>query len=322
MDMFETTLQALRLGCPRTYEGLTLFPVFGPVPKTAPAYRLLEAALADGEVEITEVSEGGHVPELRLVNRGQLPVLLLDGEELVGAKQNRVLNLTVLAPPGETRLPVSCVEAGRWAWRERGFRAAGRTQFAEARAEKLSQVARNRRHQPESACADQHAVWHSIARKAARLGVRSETEAMADLFEHHARDLDAYVEALGAVPEQTGALFARGDRITGFDFFDHPDTLVHSLPKLVRSQALDAIEHRAGKHRQRGFADPWHFLGQLARCQATAYPTPGLGEDLRLEGEGVQGAALAWEGRLIHLVAFAQPDRKQSQSGPDPVIWY
>jgi hypothetical protein len=25
-------------------------------------------------------------------------VLLLDGEELVGAKQNRVLNLTVLAP--------------------------------------------------------------------------------------------------------------------------------------------------------------------------------------------------------------------------------
>lgn len=47
---------------------------------------------------ITEVSEQGVVPQLRFVNRGRVPVLLVDGEELLGAKQNRIVNLSILVP--------------------------------------------------------------------------------------------------------------------------------------------------------------------------------------------------------------------------------
>ena len=36
------------------------------------------------------------MPELRVANLGDLPLLLLDGEQLVGARQNRILNMTVL----------------------------------------------------------------------------------------------------------------------------------------------------------------------------------------------------------------------------------
>ena len=43
-------------------------------------------------------------------------VLLYDGEELVGAKQNRILNVSVLVGAGaKMPIPVSCVEQGRWA---------------------------------------------------------------------------------------------------------------------------------------------------------------------------------------------------------------
>ena len=50
-----------------------------------------------------------------MVNRGPKPTLIIDGEELVGAKQNRVVNLTILvAAESELIIPVSCVEAGRW----------------------------------------------------------------------------------------------------------------------------------------------------------------------------------------------------------------
>ena len=55
------------------------------------------------------------MPELALHNPLDDNVLLYDGEELVGAKQNRILNVAVLAG-AKTRLtiPVSCVEQGRW----------------------------------------------------------------------------------------------------------------------------------------------------------------------------------------------------------------
>ena len=94
----------------------------------------LDDALARGVTEITEVSEAGSVPQLRLLNRGDEPVFLLDGEELIGAKQNRILNLSILAP-GRTNLeiPVSCVEQGRWSWRAGGFSSADRVIYAKLR---------------------------------------------------------------------------------------------------------------------------------------------------------------------------------------------
>ncbi len=76
-----------------------------------PGYTTLDDALAQGCAEITEVSDQGRVPELRFLNTGDKPILLLDGEELVGAKQNRVLNLTILAPADDAiMIPVTCVE--------------------------------------------------------------------------------------------------------------------------------------------------------------------------------------------------------------------
>ena len=68
-------------------------------------------------------------------------MLLLDGEELVGAKQNRVLNLTILAPARQAiTIPVSCVEAGRWHAESDAFRPAGHVMYSRARAAKASQV--------------------------------------------------------------------------------------------------------------------------------------------------------------------------------------
>jgi len=57
------------------------------------------------------------VPELKVISQSDRPILLLDGEELVGAKQNRVLNTTILLrEKAETNIQVSCVEQGRWSY--------------------------------------------------------------------------------------------------------------------------------------------------------------------------------------------------------------
>lgn len=76
---------------------------------------LLEDALHAGTLRVEEMNEAGSVPELHIVNEGTLQVLILEGDELIGAKQNRVVNSSVLiATNSELVLPVSCVERGRW----------------------------------------------------------------------------------------------------------------------------------------------------------------------------------------------------------------
>ena len=79
-------------------------------------------------MRVSEVSQHGSVSDLCVVNDSDRTVLLLDGEDLRGAKQNRVLNLTILVPAGKTVIVlVSCVEQGRF---RRGEAAAGPGRFS------------------------------------------------------------------------------------------------------------------------------------------------------------------------------------------------
>jgi hypothetical protein len=82
-------------GAAVTFESLSIVPLLGTSLSEAP-YDTLDAALGRGTLHITEVSESGSVPEIKVLNRGRQPVLIIDGEELVGAKQNRTVNLSIL----------------------------------------------------------------------------------------------------------------------------------------------------------------------------------------------------------------------------------
>jgi hypothetical protein len=188
------------------------------------------------------VSESGSVPELRFANGCARPVLLLDGEELVGAKQNRILNLAMLAPAGATIVvPVSCVEAGRWQAQSADFESAGRTHYAAGRADKAAQVSEALRANG-SRRSDQGQVWADIAAKSERMGTRSPTAAAAALYANHRESLDGYREAFSPVPAQLGALFVLAGRPLSLDLFDSHRTLAALLPKLIESAALDALD--------------------------------------------------------------------------------
>jgi hypothetical protein len=251
-------LASIVIAPPVPFENLVLFPLVlrdDEAPAVA-GYRTLDDALSRAEVEITEISEQGSVPELRLVNRGSSPVLIVDGEELVGAKQNRVVNLTILvAAQSELKIPVSCVEAGRWRSKSRAFSSTSRAHFATGRAKRMAKVTESiatlgMRH------SDQSEVWADIADKFAQLRTSSPTGAMEALFLQHASFIDDCVSACRPVDRQVGALFSVNNGIVGFDLFDSPHTLTALLPKLVRSVAVDALDQRDSRvfltnHRRR-----------------------------------------------------------------------
>lgn len=123
--VFAATLADIGFGEAVSRDGLHLFPLVGKT-KPEPGLALLDEALKMRVLRIEEIGEEGRVPTLRVVNSGADPVLLLEGDELVGAKQNRVVNSSVLvAADSELTLPVSCVERGRWSYRSRGFSSSG-----------------------------------------------------------------------------------------------------------------------------------------------------------------------------------------------------
>ncbi len=307
MQSITDTVNGAKVGEPTTFKNLAMFPILDGNRREA-GYLVLDEALAAGSARVTEVSEGGSVPELRFVNSGNLPVFLLDGEELVGAKQNRVLNLSILVPAGKTIvIPVSCVEAGRWAHRSAEFASAPRTQYAAGRAKKMAQVTyslarESRRH------SDQSEVWADISAKAERMRAGSPTGAMAAMYEQYGNSIEDFVRAFSALETQSGALFTIDGKTVGFDLFDCPATLRKLLPKLVRSYALDALdslrpgspEVSAATTKEQAEA----LLRSAAAARKEAFPAVGEGQDVRLTGDNLTGAALVVGDRVIHMSAF------------------
>jgi hypothetical protein len=315
MKAIRDTIETLRMGPEVAFQNLTMFPLLGGTSK--PGYQTLDEALAAGTARITEITEGGSVPKLRLHNEGDRPVLLLDGEELIGAKQNRVLNLTILAPAHKTiEVPVSCVESGRWSYQSREFAAAPRAQYAGGRARKVEQVSDSLIARCERS-SDQGEVWRDISEKAARLSAESPTGAMAEMYTRHSTSVEEFVTAMPAIDGQCGAVFAIGGRIAGLDLFDCPATYARLSAKLVRSYALDALDPQAattGFEAKAGVEQASAFLKAAAAAEGQAFPAVGLGEDVRLSGTGLAGGALVVEDSVIHLCAFPSANRTPQEA--------
>ena len=92
---------------------LAVFPL---IADRSPNVRYLSfaAAVKHGAV-VRELAEGASVNDLVVHNPLDVPVLLYEGEEVLGAQQNRTFDCSALVAAGsQLRVPVSCVEQGRW----------------------------------------------------------------------------------------------------------------------------------------------------------------------------------------------------------------
>lgn len=312
MQILAERLAALSRGVPTSYLNLTVVPLVGSDAAELD-YLLLDEALSQNFIRITEISESGSVPELRLDNSSPHAVLLLDGEELVGAKQNRVLNLTILAPAGKTiSIPVSCVEAGRWSHRSREFATEHRAYYSSGRAQKSEHVTDSMRFHGTHE-SRQGAVWDDIATKSHSLGSHSPTGAMADIYDDHKSDIENYVNALQPVDGQVGGIFILNGRARGLELFDCAATLGKLFPKLIRSWAFDAINERHTPAHV-GDAGVDSLLAAITNAQTTNHPGVGEGEDIRLSGANISGGALFARERLMHLCVFNTADHDGSES--------
>ena len=311
MNAVKQTFTDIQLGESITHEGLTVHPLIR-ASLLGKDYLTLDEALKLNVARVTEVSESGSVPQLLFRNQGDQAVFLLDGEELVGAKQNRVLNITILAPAGkDTVIPVSCVEAGRWNHSSSDFSSAPRAQFSASRAKKAASVSENLAFS-RGAQSDQGEVWADIDVKMSRMRSSSATSAVEKVFEDHEEKLGQYVERLGCVEGQVGAVFSVKGRLAGMELFDRVDTCRLLMPKIIRSYALDAIDPGYRGNDNLGIGSPAEVLELVAGSGYSSHKAMGEGDDLRFDSTpNIAGGALFARDRIVHLCVFVSAEEQR-----------
>ncbi len=302
MANLKSYLETLAPGEPLKQKNLTLVPLAGGEGH-GPDYLLAAEALEAGLLTVTETSEAGTVAELLATTTAEAPVLLLDGEELVGAKQNRILNTAVLLPArAKTVVPVSCVEQGRWRQESPDFRS-GSVSPSHMRGRKSRDVYRSLRGRGRYE-SDQAGVWDEVEADLREMGATSRTKAMRDAIRHRQEDLDAFCDALPYPDGARGVFVAVGDRFAAVDLFDRAATLEKVWPRLVTGYAMDALGRRDRIEPAFQPKGPKAILERLGQVACEAYPSPGLGEDWRFEAEDLAGHALIVEQACVTLSAF------------------
>jgi len=292
-------LECLRVGVALDLGDVFVVPLFAP--SAALRVALLEEALARREARVTEVTEHGRVDTLRVDNLGEVPLLLLDGEQIVGAKQDRVFNATMLVPPRSSiAAPVSCVERGRWHADSREMTSAEATLTPSIRASKLKSVATTLR-TTQTYGGDQGRVWRDVENYAERTGTRSETMSFVQCLRARGPDVAARARALEAAPGQVGIAVVRGNVVASLDAFGSEELYARNQRKIARGVLAEIGERAQATVEpqttvQRAIAALAH--GHMLRCAAL-----GCGETLTVEAAQYALAAITYGGEVFHLLA-------------------
>jgi hypothetical protein len=299
-------LPEIRVGQSVRHEALTVFPLF-----TSQAggleYLVSDEALEGGSVAVEEVSEAGSVPTLTVDNRGDTLVLFIEGEELRGARQNRVLNTSVLAAARKkTTIPVSCVERGRWGYKTRNFESSETRSSTSILFAIKSSVAKSLK-EDQGHQSDQGEVWAEIDRVQSALGTDSPTSALGDTYDSCRQRISEFQEKLPYVEGATGLAVAIGEKIVTLDLFDKPATCRKVWKRLLSGLVLDALEVQPG--------DTQVEVGEVERVIATVSNLPwekadqvGEGEEYRASADGLLVSALVYQGVPVHASAVAERD--------------
>jgi hypothetical protein len=289
---------------PRRVGRIDLVPLIAREPLALPAYQLLEDALRGGHTSITEVGEAGVVGEVLVKHGAGAPLLILDGEEIIGAKQNRTFNGSFVVMPGaEVKLPVCCVEQGRWHRSTMSFGTAARTVAPSIRAEKVRKTAGTLIREG-SYRSDQSAVWDSVAQYSSKGTVRSHTQSLFDTMAPQVASTRAAVEALPILPAQIGLAAVANGKLLGADLFGSPELYakVHTKVALGLASELpdvhdDALDSASACNIVADALD-----AAFGADDGTERRAPGRGSTLVVESISVVATALVDEGRLVHSV--------------------
>jgi cell fate (sporulation/competence/biofilm development) regulator YlbF (YheA/YmcA/DUF963 family) len=284
--------------------GLGITPIIADAVPDIPEIDSLDEAMLKDTVRVKEVSAEGEVPFLWVDNAGDRPVLILDGEELVGVtlKQHRIINTTVIVLSNTScKIPVSCIEQGRFSYKNMDAKS-GQIFRSKSRAVQKQSVTTNLRDNGTYR-SNQGAVWREVDTTLREVGAHSPTSSFTDAREVISDRLEQVVRAVKQpVENQIGAVFAARPGILGIEMLATPSLYCKSFQKIAVSFAYEVVlsANLNGELRTKS----QDFFEQVVHSEFTRFTSPGTGEDLRIESTDLIGSGLMWGKQVIHLSAF------------------
>ena len=317
MKSMNRLLEQIKLGESKSFGQLCVIPVFSDAEPKLP-YVTLPEVLGGDQVRISELKGGASVGELSVINESGECVLLVDGEELIGAKQNRVLNTTIVVRPmSRTNIPVSCTEQGRWSYKSRDFADSGVVMPFRTRYNKKLSVD-SELGTTGAYRSNQSQVWRDISQMSVIADESSPTDAMRDVYESRMPSLEQYADAFKAVPGQKGMVVLIGEEVAGMEVFSRESAFQSLSPKLIKSYAMDVLLEGLNGVSSPAPGVAKDFTDKLAGLPSKSYKSVGAGWDHRFTGDEVTGSALTYRNEVIHA-SFYNKQSAMQLNRTDPV---
>lgn len=310
----------LQMGNPTICDNLAIVPLLN-TNDSHPDYFTLDEGLDSSLFEVEELDEGASVNDILFRNQSDKFALLIEGEEFLGAMQNRILNVSIfVTPKTKQTIPVSCVEAGRWRHQhqhrsKQRFKAANRMHYARGRAFENQAVSASldSNHEYRS---DQSGVWRDISLKSSRMKAHSPSSASDAMYVSAESKTEDYLKSFKNASNQVGSVFLIDGVVSGLELFATEATHKRMIQKLVRSYALDAIdlamarpkgavEPRSKLTKEQCLAATEEFTNRLKSSWTKRFDGVCVGENYRFKDDQLTGGALVHEDQLLHLCAFA-----------------
>ena len=294
--------------------------VTAPDHQPALEYVLAAKAMADKTLVVEEVSREGSVPTLLVTNHLEMPVLILEGDLLIGGKQNRLSNSSVLIPKKtKMPLPVSCVEHGRWHHKSpRPESTQHESTQPDAFAPSLDCIAApvhrelKRAKLSQQPVSVQMKVWDSIENVQQARAYCSETSDHEELLQISRSELEDFLESTHCPDDAVGVAVVVGEDSYALDLFDQAATCRHYWKMKIHSSLMQ--RGRLTDCKQLFSSERLEQdIGELQQSRWQVRPERAAGKESRLGSElqtltdrGSMATALAYEQLPVHLTLLSQ----------------
>ena len=253
-------------------------------------------------VSVNEVNERGSVRYLKLSNKSNQKILVLESEVITGnaLKQDRVVDRTTLIPENTTiMLQVKCCEKNRWSPAVANNLSVSDTLFfSKGRLDNSIDIY-------EKSKTDQFKIWDNISERLKDFKIRSFTGSTEEIYQKRKKDIEDLLLSFKPKFNSLGVAIAIGNRIVSIDIFSDLNIFNIYFPRILRSVIIDSYT----KKPYQNFIckeNVYKLLRQFEKAVKKLHKSPGgcLGEEIKFSNNQVVGSYLQYNDMMIHFSGF------------------